>query len=556
MRRPLVAAALLLAIYGALSLLTDPRGYLGTDTGGKVATLKVMDERGRLDPDIGYWAERWDADGRFHPLYYTSHLGDRWVNVTTLPALYTAYPLYRLGGYRLALLVPMLGSVAAALAARRLVRHLRPEADGWAAFWLVGLASPMTIYALDFWEHSLGVALIAWAAVLIVDVVCDSPRLWRAVVAGCLLGLAATMRTEALVYAAVAIAALGVGLLVRRTNLVRAAGLTAAAAVPVAALWFANGVLERATVGSDIRATRASGVLSASEGGASRFEEAALTALSLHPALEPTSYLLGAGLLALLVWAAFRSRRGDEGPAVVALAGAGALYVLRFADGLGFVPGMVAASPIVAVAVLGRRLRAAPLIAGVALVALPVVWALQYQGGAAPQWAGRYILPSGLLLAAVGMAWLPELGPNVRRGLVAFSVAVTAFGVAWLVERSHSVASASETLTCRPEPVLVSRVHHLPREGGAFYDEKRWLVAPGDADVAAAGEVVRDAGFASFGLVDLVQDEPATPAVPGFRPEPGRDRVRYFRGVDLDVVTYVSDEGRLGDRAATPARCR
>ena len=515
-----------------------------------------MDERGRLDPDIGYWAEQWDAEGRFHPLYYTSHLGDRWVNVTTLPALYTAYPLYRLGGYRLALLVPMLGSVAAALAARAIVRRLRPDTDGWAAFWLIGLASPLVIYALDFWEHSLGVALIGWAAVLVVDVVYDRARFWRAAVAGGLLGLAATMRTEALVYAAVILGALGVGLLVRRHNLVRAAALVGTAAVPVAVLWFANGALERATVGTEIRATRASGVLTASEAGASRFEEAALTAASLHPALEPASYLLGAALLGLLVWAVFRSKDGDEGPAVVAIAGAAALYLLRFADGLGFVPGMVAASPVIAAAALGRRVRAAALIAGIAVVALPIVWALQYQGGAAPQWAGRYILPSGLLLAAVGIAWLSGLGPMVRRGLIVLSAAVTAFGVAWLVERSHHVASAAEALTCRPEPVLVARLHHLPREAGGFYDEKRWLVAPADDDVIAAADIVKNAGFDGFAVVDLANADADAPfAVPGYRVS-GQERIQFFRDIDLDVVSYVSETGSAGRRAATPARCR
>ena len=120
----MVACALLLAVYVALSFLNDPHGYLGTDTGGKVATLQVMDHRGHLDPDVGYWAAPWDPAGRLHPLYYTSHLGHRWVNVTTLPALYLAYPLFRAGGYRAALLVPMLGSVLAALAARALARRL------------------------------------------------------------------------------------------------------------------------------------------------------------------------------------------------------------------------------------------------------------------------------------------------------------------------------------------------------------------------------------------------------------------------------------------------
>src|SRR5207247_5147940 len=126
---------------------------------------------------------------------------------TTLPALYLAYPLFRAGGYRAALLVPMLGSVLAALAARALARRLgASEGTGWLAFWAVGLTSPLTIYALDFWEHSLGVALMAWGVVVLLDAVGRWPR---AMAAGALFGAAATIRTEAFVFGAVALALVG-----------------------------------------------------------------------------------------------------------------------------------------------------------------------------------------------------------------------------------------------------------------------------------------------------------------------------------------------------------
>src|SRR5205807_2001537 len=153
-------------------------------------------------------------------------VGHRWVDVTTVPMLYLGYPLYRLGGYRLALLLPMLGAVAAALAARALARRLgADEGVGWAAFFLVAVASPLAIYALDFWEHSIGVALMGWGVVLLLDAlrlaapVSGAPgrqngdptrqkavgvRSWgrAAATAGLLFGAAATLRTEALVYAA------------------------------------------------------------------------------------------------------------------------------------------------------------------------------------------------------------------------------------------------------------------------------------------------------------------------------------------------------------------
>ena len=44
LRRPLAAGLLSLALYVALSFANDPKGYLGTDTGGKVATLRMMSD--------------------------------------------------------------------------------------------------------------------------------------------------------------------------------------------------------------------------------------------------------------------------------------------------------------------------------------------------------------------------------------------------------------------------------------------------------------------------------------------------------------------------------
>ena len=167
----MVAGLLLLVVYAGLSFaLNDPRGTLGTDTGGKLATLRTMERHGGLDPDIGYWAEREDPAGVLHPLYYTYRVGRNWVNVTTLPMLYAAYPLYRIGGDRAVLLLPMLGAVFSAFAARALARRLG-GGTGWTAFWAIGLASPVAIYALDFWEHSVGLAFMLWGVVFVLDVI-------------------------------------------------------------------------------------------------------------------------------------------------------------------------------------------------------------------------------------------------------------------------------------------------------------------------------------------------------------------------------------------------
>ena len=259
LRRPVIAGLVLLVAYGGLSLFMDPGGYLGTDTGGKVATLEEMAHHGGgLDPDVGYWAADQDPEASLHGLYFTTRVGDRYLNVTTLPMIYAALPLYELGGYRLALLIPMLGGVACAFAARAVARRVS-DTDGWAAYWIVGLASPITIYSLDLWEHTLGAALMAWGIVVLVDVISGRHRWWRPLLAGVLFGAAFTMRTEALVYGFVAVG-VTCGLLLyrgRRLGPPLVTGLAALAGFVVVAA--ANALGEIAVLGATIRSSRAAG---------------------------------------------------------------------------------------------------------------------------------------------------------------------------------------------------------------------------------------------------------------------------------------------------------
>ena len=73
----------------------------------------------------------------------------------------------------------MLGAVLArACGARALARRLGAR-TGVATFWVIGLATPVAIYALDFWEHSLGLALMLWGVVLLFDVAEERAGAWR-----------------------------------------------------------------------------------------------------------------------------------------------------------------------------------------------------------------------------------------------------------------------------------------------------------------------------------------------------------------------------------------
>jgi hypothetical protein len=533
----------LFVVYVGLSFLNDTHGFLGTDTGGKVATLRVMDQQGRLDPDLKYWAEQWDPNGTLHPLFYTFHWGTRWMNATTLPVLYAALPLYEALGYRGALVLPMLGSVAAALAARALAQRLGSKHPD-RVFWVVGLASPLTVYALDFWEHSIGVALLLWAGVALVDAV--GRRSWKlAFVAGVLFGAAFSLRTEALVYAAVA-GAFAAWIAWRRAGPACVARLGAAMAGGALLSVGLDALLDQATVGRLIRLSRAGGAAAGAGGSGgtvpgSRISDAIATTVNLRASLDGAAYLQGAVLLLCLVMVVARFRRGSAEPDRRLLVGYGAvialLYLTRFHEGPGFVPGLFAATPIAAVAlVCGWQTPLRRTLTIAALSALPLVWIFQFVGGAAPQWAGRYELPTTIVLLIVGAVGLEALPRWLARSFIGLSVGVTLFGVVWLGQRSHDVGEASRAVNRLPQPVLVSSDAHLFREMGGSYDPSaRRLTAVTRADQDRAATVVHEAGFHEFGFIDL--DSDPVRQFSGYRAGDVQF-IQLFDHVRLRVTTY------------------
>jgi hypothetical protein len=274
-----------------------------------------------------------------------------------------------------------------------------------------------------------------------------------------------------------------------------------------------------------------------------RLREAAITLVGLEG--SDLGIALGVVFAAVLVFAATRT---DTGLAAVAAVAAGGLLVVRgLASGLGFVPGLAAAWGLPAAGLVHAApdMRASAFtntrrfVLVVALGAIPIVLATQFRGGAGPQWAGRYLLSSGLLLAVAG--WAALANDDRRRlavALAGLALATTGFGLAWTSVRTHDVERAIAALEARPEPVLVSDVFHLAREGGATFGDTRWLtLTDRGTDAPRAAAVLTDAGIATFAAV-----EPATAPLgrltfPGFEPTT-RTTIRLFDGVDLRVTSW------------------
>jgi hypothetical protein len=538
LRRPLLAAIALLLVYVGLSLGMSPDGYLGTDTGAKVATLEVMDQNDTTDPDVGYWAGDLDPDGRLHPLYQSTPREDgSWVAVTTLPMLEAGRPLYGLGGYRATLLLPMLGAVAVAFAARAVARHLGTDDEAWTVFWLVGLASPAVIYALDFWEHSIGLACMVGAVALLLDVLGGRSGA-RAVAAGVLLGASAVLRNETFVYALVVVGAICAAMWVRDRSPRRPIVTGALTVAGFAGPWLGNVALERA-IGAPSRSTRATSTAGrfGSDIG-DRVKEGLQTLFGFSSGELVESVLLGMVVVAVILVAFRAEARGDRRFAAVCLVAAGCAYVFGALGGLGFIAGLLLAFPMaVAGLVQAARMAQGRLVAGIAIGALPLVYLVQYLGGAAPQWGGRYTLTSGILLGVVGMVGLSQRFPTVARGLVVLSAGVTALGVAWLGVRSHGVERFFDDVVERAEPVVISRNAFLLREGGAATVGERWLSVRDEETFTEAVDVARAVGEQRFSVLEWGGEAPPPEALPGDTREVDRVKLRFV-DVPVGLVTY------------------
>ncbi len=559
--RPVIAACIVLLAYFGAMRLCDAEGALGGDTGNRVATLRAMGDHA-LHPDVGYWAERWDPEGRLHPLIVGEQVGQRWVAVGTVVAPLAAQPLYRLGGYQAVLLIPMAGVVATAFAARRLARRLDPTSDGWLAFWLVSLASPLVVYGLDFWDHAHGLALMAWGVVWLLelgDVV--GTRAWvvrRSLGAGVVLGVAATMRTEALVYAAAATLVVGTVLLFgkgtelpRRDRFLVTALAGLCFVVPFGALQVLNARIEKTTLGSELRSSRAVGAARQVDqlGLDDRIDLAFLSSVALRPAVGSDAWTESAVLVGAGAAAAFALSRRRRAVAIGCAVIGGAALIARLRSGLDFVPGTIAVAPFVpAGLVMASRLRRPGPVLVIAALGFVGVIATQWAevSPTAFQWGGRYVLFSGFLLSVVGITGVARLGRVATVLALASALAVAGLGFELLRVRSNLSGDLARSLGARTETVLIDRAGLVFRGAGAAYGEdRRWLTGRSDADTLGAFAIADAIGAPTVGLIES-ETEQLGVAVMGWC-QGEADDLRWESGDLLTLTTWT--------RSATPGTC-
>jgi hypothetical protein len=242
-------------------------------------------------------------------------------------------------------------------------------------------------------------------------------------------------------------------------------------------------------------------------------------------------------MLALALGASRKSQ--SQRIAVVAAALAAVLYLSRMVADVGWVPGFLAASPLAVLGlVAGWGERAAQrIVFAVALAALPVVWITQYTGGAAPQWGGRYVLTSGLLLLVVGVCRWDRFPRPAVLGVAVLAVLVSGYGALGLTIRSHGIATAGSAFADQPAEVLVWRSGFIPREFGERAVGRQWLVSfPAEPEPLLVA-VLEGAGASTYGVVQEAGGDPPPPA-PGFE-HTGRSSVDLI-GIEFTVDNYAS----------------
>jgi hypothetical protein len=209
---PWVVLAAGLVFAGYMLTLTRPGAFFSGDAGAKVLLVQQF-ARGDLSADLRLpaapWVrELWDQGFYpFRPPFVYRVDGKYFSTYPVLFPLLTA-PAYALLGWRGLYLWPVIGLLAIWLALLYLGRKLQ-LGPAWTALALFALvfASPLTLYGAMFWEHTMGVALAFWGLALLFAPGLRSP-LRNGLLAGLLLGLSVSVRSEMVWLAAVTVSLL------------------------------------------------------------------------------------------------------------------------------------------------------------------------------------------------------------------------------------------------------------------------------------------------------------------------------------------------------------
>ncbi len=197
------------------------RGFATGDGGVKLWQVQGIARTGDLNAPLEYFGAAYDVDRKYAPFvqpwaYWRD--GEFYTEYTS-PFIWASVPLYIWLGHEGLMVLPWASGMSLVLLAAWLAWRVLP--NRWAALvpLLIGFSSPLPAYALEFWEHTPGTALMALTLVALVKATRSArPALWW-IVAGAAAGFGMTMRAEVYVYPVALVAGLVLAPLTRAPSM-------------------------------------------------------------------------------------------------------------------------------------------------------------------------------------------------------------------------------------------------------------------------------------------------------------------------------------------------
>lgn len=201
----LLAAILAVGAWFSLRELT----FFTPDTGLRYLQVRTFEENGWGQAAIPYPGLQFDPGMRFVPYYQAfSRYGDNLLIVVSLFFPLAVAAMRTLFGAPGIVVVPVLGTLLAAGSTALLWRQADQRRTRW-IFWGTAVATPLLVYSMTLWDHTLGVGL-STAAVYMAARWLDDRRWHWPFFSGALISLAVAQRAD---IAAMAVS-LGLALLV------------------------------------------------------------------------------------------------------------------------------------------------------------------------------------------------------------------------------------------------------------------------------------------------------------------------------------------------------
>jgi 4-amino-4-deoxy-L-arabinose transferase-like glycosyltransferase len=488
------------------------QGFATGDGGVKLWQVQGILQTGDLNAPLDYKGALYDPEHQYAPFVqpWAFEQNGRFYTEYTSPFIWATVPLYAAFSHAGLMILPWLGGLLLVIMAAWLAWRVRP--DRWASLvpLIVGFSSPLSIYSLEFWEHTVGTALAVFALLGLVKALTAQRRWLWLLLSGAALGLGLTMRAELYVYPI----AIVIGLLLIRSAyrlpLARSLIWLAAGGLIVAGPWW---LYQFMTWGSPFGPRVAQNVplLGGSEmlarlGDTTGHNYAMLWPLTGNAIDVLTVLLIAAAILALGLrllrrWQQSESRLYYAGfwslaAILVGLAIITAWRVFNWQAAIGQRPDdLLTTFPVILFLLLPLPLadRTLPrsafdrllLVVSITFVVLVLVIS-PFHGGI--QWGPRFLLPIIVPLTVVivdRLARMEQVASHAMRpgllivfaALLAAGLCSTLTGVRFMQDGQRASAWLGNYVENRPEQVVVTDTWFIPQSAPYTLRDKIWLMA-------------------------------------------------------------------------------